>query len=108
MVYKKISTADLNQVVIKASPGEVEGWYIVNKTTGFRFVKLFDSATNPDMAVATPKLTLGIPALSAANVALNSHLTFAAGIAIGMTGGIPIGSTGPVGAGDLAVNIFYS
>lgn len=105
--YHKVSLATTNEAVIKAAPGEITGWFITNKSAFYRFVKLFDASVPPPLAVTTPKLTLGIPMLSSANVGFDSPLTFDTGITIAMVSGIPIGAGGPVAADDLAVDIFY-
>lgn len=105
--YHKISTTSTNEEVIKSAPGVITGWFITNQSSFFRFVKLFNATSPPTLSVTTPRLTLGIPMLSSANVAFDSMLEFDVGITIAMVGGIPIGSTSPVTADDLAVDIFY-
>lgn len=105
--YHKISTTGTNEEVIKSAAGIITGWFITNSSSFFRFVKLFNTTTPPTLSVATPHLTLGIPMLSAANVAFDSSLDFDTGICIAMVSGIPIGAVGGVTANDLSVDIFY-
>jgi hypothetical protein len=93
-------------VNIKASPGEVGGWYIANNSGSARFVKLYDKATAPSSS-DTPKLTLQIPGSSAANVLAPAGIDFTAGIGIRGTTGVADADTGAPTANDLVVNLFY-
>lgn len=105
--YHKVSDASTNEEVITDQPAEITGWFITNSSGFYRFVKLFNSATLPTLSVTTPTLTLGIPILGAANVALDSPLTFESGITIAMVSGIEIGAVGAVLVEELSVDIFY-
>lgn len=105
--YHVVSAASTNEATIKPTPGEVTGWFITNKSAFFRFVKLFNAISPPTLSVATPKLTLGIPSLSSANVAFDSPLEFDTGITIAIVGGISIGATSAVAANDIVVDILY-
>jgi hypothetical protein len=91
---------------IKASPGQVGGWYIGNNSGSVRFVKLYDKATTPTSA-DTPKVTLQIPANSAANVLAVAGIDFTTGIGVRGTTGVADNDTGAPSANDLVVNIFY-
>src|SRR5207302_47977 len=73
--------------VIKNAPGEVGGWYLANNAGAVRYVKLYDQATAPDLT-ATPKLTIAVPANSAANVLAPAGVDFTAGISARASTGV--------------------
>jgi hypothetical protein len=54
-------------VSIKSSPGQVGGWYLANNAASPRYVKLYDKASAPSSS-DVPKLTIPVPANSAANL----------------------------------------
>ncbi len=93
-------------VVIKATPGEVGGWYLSNQATSVRFIKLYDKATTPSSS-DTPKLTIEVPAGAAANFLGPAGIDFTSGIGIRGTTGVADADTGAPTANDLVVNLFY-
>jgi hypothetical protein len=93
-------------VNIKSTPGEVAGWYLSNQAASVRYVKLYDKATAPTSG-DTPRLTLGIPANSAANVLAPAGVDFTVGIGIRGTTGVADNDTGAPTVNDLIVNLFY-
>jgi len=93
-------------VNIKTTPGEVNGWFIGNQASAVRYVKLYDKATAP-LASDTPKVTMAIPATSAANVFADSGIDFTAGIGIRVTTGVADNDTGAPTANDVVINVFY-
>lgn len=107
-VYHLISAASTNAAVVKASAGLVTGYYIVNtNTTTFRYVKLYNKATSPTVGTDTPRVVLGIPPVSAANVSLELPLAFETGIGIATTTGIADSDSTAVAASELAVSLYY-
>lgn len=106
-VYHKISAATTNADTVKAAPGVVTGYYLVNTNAAFRYVKLYNLAANPTVGTDVPRLTLGIPAASAANINLDPPLAFETGIAIAMTTGIADADSAAVAASDIAANVYY-
>jgi hypothetical protein len=93
-------------VNIKATPGEVAGWYLSNNAASVRYVKLYDKATAPTSG-DTPKLTLMLPANSAANTLAPAGIDFTAGIGIRCTTGVADNDTGAPTANDVVANVFY-
>jgi hypothetical protein len=93
-------------VNIKSSAGEVAGWFISNQAGAVRYVKLYDKATAPSSS-DTPKLTIAIPANSAANVIAPAGIDFTAGIGIRGTTGVADNDTTAPTANDIIVNLFY-
>lgn len=108
--YRLLSAASTNSNNIKASAGQVYGWYISNTNAAVRVVKLYDKATAPTVGTDTPKITLVIPGDTAgagANVEFANGIPFASGIGIGITTGVPDADTGAVAADEVVVNLFY-
>src|SRR5436305_982274 len=93
-------------VNIKSIAGEVAGWYISNNSSSVRYVKLYDKATAPTSG-DTPKLTIAIPASSAANVIAPAGIDFTLGIGIRGTTGVADNDTGAPTANDVIVNLLY-
>jgi len=92
---------------VKASAGQLYGYYLENNAASARYVKFYDKASAPVVASDTPVLTLPLPAGAAANLTLPIGLVFATGIAICATGGVgDTDSTAP-SANDVVVNLFY-
>ncbi len=93
-------------VVIKSSPGEVGGWFICNQAVATRFIKLYDKATAPGSG-DTPKLTIAVPASSAANILSESGIDFTTGIGIRATQNVADNDTVAPTANDVVLCIFY-
>jgi hypothetical protein len=80
---------------VKASAGQLYGWYIYNPNASVAYVQIFDLATGSvTLGTTTPKMSLGIPAGSAANIELSNGIAFATAISIAITT-TRAGSTGP-------------
>lgn len=105
--YHKISAASTNADTVKASAGVVTGYYLVNTSTSFRYVKLYNKASNPTVGTDTPRCVYGIPPESAANMNLDPPVSFATGIAIAITAGIADSDATAVAANDVAVTLHY-
>src|SRR5256885_16644193 len=93
-------------VNVKASAGQVGGWFLSNNASSVRYVKLYDKATAPTSA-DTPKLTLLLPANSAANVLAVAGVDFTSGLGVRVTTGVAANDTGAPTANDVVVNLFY-
>lgn len=105
--YKKISAASTNSTLVQAGVVLVTWYYITNLNTSYRFVKLYDKASAPTVGTDTPKVTLGIPGASSANVAFRNPLEFELGLGLGMTTGIGDSNTGAVAADEIVANLGY-
>lgn len=105
--YHKISAASTNADTVKASAGLVTGYFLVNAATAYRYVKLYNKASNPTVGTDTPRCVFGIPSSSAANVALDYPIAFETGIAIAIVTGIADADATAVGASDVAVTLWY-
>src|SRR4051812_11748720 len=93
-------------VNVKASAGQVGGWFLSNNASSVRYVKLYDKATAPTSG-DTPKLTLLVPANSAANVLAVAGIDFTVGLGVRVTTGVADNDTGAPTANDVVVNLFY-
>jgi len=106
-IYRDIDL-DETGISIKASAGQVYGWYLYNAASSVRYVKFYNKATAPTVGTDTPVMTVPIPQLSAANVEYNVGIAFATGIGIGATTGVADNDTGAPGANEVIVDIFYA
>lgn len=105
-VYRNINLG-ASGVNVKASAGQVFGWYIYNNATSTRYVKIYNKATAPTVGTDVPVLTLGIPAGGAANVEYANGMALALGIGIAATTGVADANTGAPAANDVVVNLMW-
>lgn len=104
--YHLVSAASTNATNIKASAGQVYGWYIYNSNASARKVAFHNSASAPT-AGASIFFSLVIPGSSAANVAFPSGIAFSSGIGITTVTDLTDAGATAVAANDLIINIFY-
>lgn len=105
--YHKIAAGSTNADTVKASAGVVTGYYLVNTALTFRYVKLYNKASDPTVGTDTPRCVYGIPPESAANQNFDPPLAFATGIAIAIVTGIADSDSTAVTANDVAVTLHY-
>lgn len=103
---------DESEEEIKASAGQVYGWYLANLSSSPRFVKFYnDTAANVAVGTTAPKLTLPLPANSTNYVAghmSGTHgITFDTAICIAATTGLADNDTGAPSGNDVVANVFY-
>jgi len=90
---------------VKASAGQVYGWYFYNPNASVAYVQFFNTAAaSVTLGTTTPVYSLGIPATSGANVMMPCGIAHSTAIAIGVTT-TRAGSTAPGSSVDY--NIFY-
>ena len=108
--YTKYRSIDVNAtgINIKASAGQIYGWFLYNQAASTRYVKFYDKTTAPTIKTNTPFLTLPIPAGGGANVAFPSGIPFSLGIGIGATTAIADNSTANPSANDVIANVLYA
>jgi hypothetical protein len=104
--FHLVSAATTNLTNVKASAGQVFGWYIYNSNAAARKVAFHNTAGAPT-AGSGVVASLVIPPTSAANVEMTNGIVFATGIAISTTTGLADSDTAAVGANDLVINIYY-
>jgi hypothetical protein len=99
---------DETEEEIKATAGQVFGWFLFNAAASTRFVKFYNAtAANVTVGTTTPVLTMPIPAGSAANVQFSNGIAFDTAITAAATTGVADADTGAPSANDVIVNIFY-
>lgn len=101
------SAASTNATNIKASAGQVFGWYIYNSNAAARKVA-FHNASGTPTAGASIFFTVVIPAGGAANVEFTNGIAFSTGIAITTVTGLADSNSSAVAADDLNINVFYA
>lgn len=90
---------------VKASAGQVYGWYFYNANASVSYVQFFNTATGGvTLGTTTPVYSLGIPPSSGANVMLPIGIAHSTAITIAITT-TRAGSTGPGSTVDY--NVFY-
>lgn len=103
--FHLVAAASVNATNIKASPGQVCGWYIYNSNAAARKVVFHNTAGTPT-AGAGVYFTINVPPLSGAN-AFSSHcIAFSTGIAITTVTGVADTDATAVGVNDLGINLF--
>lgn len=105
-IYKNLDI-DETGVNVKASAGQLYGWYLFNNAASTRYVKLYDKATAPTVGTDAPVFTLPVPAGAAANVAFPNGIAFSNGIGVGAVTGVADSSTGAPSANDVTIALFY-
>lgn len=104
--YHLASAGSTNATVIKASAGQVYGWYIYNSNAAARKVVFHNTASTPT-AGASVFFSLVIPPTSGANVFSSIGIPFSSGVAITAVTGLADNDSAAVAANDLIINIFY-
>lgn len=105
--YHKISAATTNADTVKASAGLVTGYYLINTNAAFRYVKLYDKASNPTVGTDVPLCVYGIPGASAANLNIDPPIAFATGIAIAIVTGLADSDATAVAVTEVGVTLYY-
>lgn len=106
-ISRLISAATTNATVVKASAGQLFGWYIFNVNSSVRYLKIYNKATSPTVGTDTPILTIAIPAANGANVEFTNGIACSAGIGFALTTGVADADTAAVAANEITVNLLY-
>lgn len=104
--YHLMSAGTTNATVVKASAGQLYGYYIYNSNAAARKL-VFHNASSTPTAGASVYFTLMIPAGSAANVFNDTGIPFSTGISITTVTDAADNGTTAVAANDLNINLFY-
>lgn len=100
---------DETEEEVKASAGNVYGWYIFNASASTRYVKFYNAtAANVTVGTTTPVLTLPVPAGGAANVFSSIGISFGTAITVAATTGVADNDTGAPSANDVIINVLYT
>lgn len=109
--FKRVSTADTNAAVIKASAGQVYLIAVSSVNAAVRYLKLYNKASAPTVGTDVPVLTIAIPG-NTTGAGNNIHIPtqgieFTTGIAMALTTeATDAGSTG-VATSEIVVNVGY-
>jgi hypothetical protein len=109
-VHHKVSAATTNATNVKASAGQVFGWYIYNNTAAAKKVAFHNTAGSPT-AGASIYFTVVIPGGSASNVEFALGIPFGTGIAYTMVlagATIADADASAVAAGDVSMLLLYA
>ncbi len=92
---------------MKASAGQLFGYFIYNSNASPRKVAFHNTASAPT-AGASIYFTILIPPSSAANVEFTNGIVFGTGIAFTTVTGLADADSAAVASQDLNINLFYS
>jgi len=103
---------DETEEEVKATAGQVFGWFITNLASTVRYVKFYNgTAATVVVGTTTPLLTLAIPANGTNGVGANLlgpyGISFSTAICVAATTGVLDNDTGASAANEVVVNIFY-
>lgn len=104
---RTLSAASTNAKSIKASAGQVYGWYLSNTNASPRYVKLYNKASAPTVGTDTPLMTIMVPGGGGANVEFAMGIALGTGIALAMATGAADSDTGAVAANEVIAHILY-
>jgi hypothetical protein len=108
-VYRLLAAATTNANTVKASAGQVFGWYLYNTSSSAKFVKFYNQANTTNVPnVATVFMTIPLPATSGSNISFPAGIAFSTGITIAITGAVADNDNTAVTANDVVMNLFYA
>lgn len=107
-IYRLLSAASTNGNNVKASAGQLYGWYVWNNNNSVRYLKLYNKASAPTVGTDTPVMTIPLPSRGGTNVWYGHGIAFGTGIGIGLTTAVADASTAAVAADDIIVNLLYA
>jgi hypothetical protein len=100
---------DETEEEIKASAGQVFGWYFYNDGAAEVYVKFYNAtAANVTVGTTTPVLTIPVPAGAAANVFSSIGVAFGTAITVAATTAVADNDTTAPAANQVVGNVFYS
>ena len=99
---------DESEEEVKATAGQVFGWYIYNAAASARYLKFYNAtAANTTVGTTAPVLTIPVAAGAAANVEFSNGIAFGTAISAAVTTGLADNDTGAPAANDFIINILY-
>ena len=104
-IYRNLDLGTTGQVV-KASAGELTGYFVANRNAAERFVKVYNKATAPTGS-DTPVATIPLAGGEKANISIADGLTFSAGISLRASTGIADNDAGAPSTNDIVVTVWY-
>jgi len=104
--YHLASAASTNATNIKASAGQVGGWFVYNSNAAMRKL-VFHNTSGTPTAGSSVFFAICIPPGAGANVEFTNGIPFSTGIAITTVTGLADSDATAVAANDLIINIWY-
>lgn len=104
--FHLVSAATTNATSVKASQGNLYGYYIYNSNAAARKVCLHNTAGTPTAGAAVTD-SFVIPPTSAANCSFEQGIQFSTGIGITTVTGLADSDNTVVAANDLIINLYY-
>ena len=99
---------DESEEEVKASAGNVYGYYFANTNAAARYLKFYNAtAASVSVGTTTPVMTLYMPPSSAGHVAFPYPIGFATAICVAATTGVADADTGAPSANDCLVMVYY-
>lgn len=106
-IFKSIDI-DETEEEIKATAGNVYGYYFANTTASARYLKFYNAtAASVTVGTTTPVITLYLPPTSAGHIGLPYPISFSTAITVAATTGVADNDTGAPGANDCLVMVYY-
>lgn len=105
--FHLVSAASTNATSVKASAGQLFGWYVYNSNAVARKIAFHNTAGTPTAGSGVTD-SFVIPPGSAANAFSDVGIAFSTGIAITTVTGLPDSDSTGVAANDLIINLYYA
>ena len=109
--YKLISTASVNANVVYGGVTLIPLISAIGLTSTVKYLKIYNTATTPDVGIDVPILTIPVPAnTQGAGIVIpfSIPLNLEIGLGIAITENASDDDATPVGAGDVIVNLSYT
>jgi hypothetical protein len=105
----KLLDIDETEDEIKATAGQVFGWYLYNDGAAEVYVKFYNAtAANVTVGTTTPVFVLPVPAGAAANVFTDIGIPFSTAICIAATTGAADANTGAPATDQVVGTVFFA
>ena len=104
----RVSAATTNATSVKTTPGVIAAIFASNTSASWRWLKLFNKTSAPNVGTDTPVATIGIPPGQSVAFSNAMPLKFTTGIAYAITANPADNDTTAIGAGDVVLSINYT
>jgi hypothetical protein len=105
--YRVISAASTNAANIKATPGKIVGFNLLNLAATARYVKFYNKATAPIPGTDSPQETVLVPAGGQVMIDRAFGTLYSVGIGVSINGGALDTDATAVAANDVILELFY-
>jgi hypothetical protein len=108
--FSAVTTASTNATNVKAGPGDIAGWSVVNTSAAIRYVRLYNKATVPVPASDAALIVARIPLAAGQRsdlMLVSAHIWCSAGIGFDVTAGAADSDATVTAAGDVTLTMFF-